>query len=659
MKLAEKRFGKLNEADKHLFVAVAAGIRADYTEGEDNDKIEDANNWEERRIIKADRIEWLCRDKQAKELVTNSGIQVTGAKIEGIVNISFTEIPFSLRFSRCVFNKDISVQYSKIKFLDLDGSHTSLIWADRIKVEGDVFLRDGFKAEGRVSFIGAEIGGDFGCNKGEFVNENGIAILADGIDVKGNVYLIDDFKAKGIVSFMGATIDGAFNCKKGEFVNKDGWAILADGISVKRCVFLSDGFKAEGRVSFIGATIDGDFSCNEGEFVNENGMAILADGMGVKGSVYLCDGFKAKGEVRFLKAVIDGYFNCTKGEFINENGRAIIADKIVVKGMVSLCDGFKAKGKVCFPRAEIDGDFDCEGGEFINEKGVAILADGMDVKGNACLRNGFKAEGDVSFVGAIVDGLFIWADVNLTEKTVLDLRNAYVGVLWDDEKSWPERGNLFLDGFVYDDICDYAPKDSKGRIDWLDRQGEEKFRPGPYEQLAKVLNKMGHSEDAKKILIEKEKKITKLSNFGWWRRFWRGVVLRFTIGYGYRPWQALWFIGAFILIGFIVFGNGYKAGVIVPAEKDAYISGQGGQLRDGYPKFNTFVYSIDMFVPVLDLHMKKYWRPDANKLGMLRFKKWSFHIRGDFIRGYMWVHICFGWILTTLWVVGLTGLVKK
>jgi sRNA-binding regulator protein Hfq len=510
IELAKKRFEDFGEADEVLFTAVADGTLANYTEGGDKDKIENAGGWTERRIIKANRIEWLCRDRQAKELVTDKGILVKGAKIEGVVDISFAEIPFPLGFSRCVFTEVINIQHSRIKDLSLNGSHTRSIWADGVKVEGGVFLRDGFKA-------------------------------------------------KGVVRFPRATIGGDFDCTVGEFINKDESVIIADGMGIEGTVFLKNGFKAEGAVSFIGA--------------------------------------------------------------------------------------------------EIGGDFDCEKGEFINEKGNAILANKMFVKGSVYLRKGFKAKGEVCFRGATIGRLFSWSDVELMDKTELDLRNAKVGVLWDDVKSWPERGNLFLDGFVYENIGDGAPKDAESRIEWLNRQDEKQFRPGPYEQLANVLNRMGHREDAKKILIKKEKKITRRGGFGW-RMFWRGV-LGVTIGYGYRPWRALWFIGFFILLGYGIFGSGYKTGVIVPVEKDAYVSGQCGLLREGYPKFNSFVYSVDEFVPVLDLHMKKYWRPDANKSWMLSFKKWSFRVSGDFMRWYMWGHICAGWILTTLLVVGLTGLVKK
>ena len=60
------------------------------------------------------------------------------------------------------------------------------------------------------------------------------------------------------------------------------------------------------------------------------------------------------------------------------------------------------------------------------------------------------------------------------------------------------------------------------------------------------------------------------------------------------------------------------------------------------PVFNTFVYSLDSFIPLIDLHQAKYRLPT-----------------GCSLRVYHWLHIGFGWLLTTLLVVGLTGLVRK
>jgi hypothetical protein len=155
IELAKGKFKDFCEADEILFIAVAAGGWADYAKGKDKDGPENADNWGEKRIIKASRIEWLCCDKDAKELVTDKGIIVKGAKIEEEVDLSFMEISFPLRFYKCIFKREIDLMCSKVKVLYLNGSHTDSIQADGVKVEGSVFLRDGFRATGEISFRGA------------------------------------------------------------------------------------------------------------------------------------------------------------------------------------------------------------------------------------------------------------------------------------------------------------------------------------------------------------------------------------------------------------------------------------------------------------------------------------------------------------------------
>jgi hypothetical protein len=45
--------------------------------------------------------------------------------------------------------------------------------------------------------------------------------------------------------------------------------------------------------------------------------------------------------------------------------------------------------------------------------------------------------------------------------------------------------------------------------------------------------------------------------------------LRWTIGYGYRPFLALIPIIFFVLLGTALFWSGYRRGVLTPVEKDA------------------------------------------------------------------------------------------
>ena len=65
------------------------------------------------------------------------------------------------------------------------------------------------------------------------------------------------------------------------------------------------------------------------------------------------------------------------------------------------------------------------------------------------------------------------------------------------------------------------------------------------------------------------------------------------------------------------------------------------------------MYSVDTFVPLIDLHQSKYWLPNAKRGNKLL----GLHI-GGLLRLYLWIHIVMGWALTTLLVVGLTGLVR-
>ena len=98
---------------------------------------------------------------------------------------------------------------------------------------------------------------------------------------------------------------------------------------------------------------------------------------------------------------------------------------------------------------------------------------------------------------------------------------------------------------------------------------------------------------------------------------------------------------------------------MTPSKEAEYVSENNSmdcRVETDYPKFCALVYSLDMFVPLVNLHQANYWLPNANKGSEMRILK----IRtGGLLSLYMWVHIIVGWILTTLFVVGLTGLARR
>jgi hypothetical protein len=74
------------------------------------------------------------------------------------------------------------------------------------------------------------------------------------------------------------------------------------------------------------------------------------------------------------------------------------------------------------------------------------------------------------------------------------------------------------------------------------------------------------------------------------------------------------------------------------------------------------MYSVETFVPFLKLGIGERWAPNAN-IGSTLFSGMPAKMGlprnyGCLLRDYMWLHIVLGWILGTLWIGGLTKLLK-
>ncbi len=251
-----------------------------------------AGGWGREPEISADLIRWLCVDHQAKEQVDPIGVNIQGAKITGELYLNFAVVPFPIRLSHCALTKDACLQHVEIPWIDLEGTRTKSIDADGIVVQGGVFLRNKFHADGEVRCLGAQIGGDLDCVRAAFNNPNGPALSPDRAVVKGGVFLRYGFQADGEVRCSGAQIGNDLDCRCGVFNGSKGYAVDAEHIEVKGNVFLSDGFAAMCRVNLLGAQVGGDLSCEHGKFNNANGDALNLERAG--GSVHLRHGFSAR-----------------------------------------------------------------------------------------------------------------------------------------------------------------------------------------------------------------------------------------------------------------------------------------------------------------------------------------------------------------------------
>jgi hypothetical protein len=555
------------------------------------------------------------------------------------LDLSFVSVPFPLRLYRCRLTDDANLISADLPALSLAGSRVLSLTADRVNVKGSVFLRDGFSAEGEVRLVGAQIGDQLDCSAGTFKNPGGPALSADGTSVKGSIFLSDDFGAEGEVGLRDAQIGGTLHCVGGKFKNPGKDALSADRANVKGGVFLTDGFGAEGTVRLLGAQIGGNLECDGGTFRNPGEEALGADGADVKGSLFLRHGFSAIGGVRLLGA-------------------------------------------------QIGGNLDCGGGSLSE-----VIAENAEIRGT-----------------------LLWQSV---EATSLDLINASAGSLVDDEKSWPGKGNLFPDGFVYGHISGDSPRDAKTRLKWLALQ--DRFVPQPYRQLAKVLRETGDEDGAVTVLQEMERLRRKRDDRTWPARLESGVLRR-TIGYGYNPLLEVYWMAGLSGLGWILYRRAYLAGNIVPKEEGAYESfKRDGQPPDHYTTFAPLVYAVENSLPLVKLGQEDTWhpepnaenavprqrswptslgrprvwarfrwlqstliwsgvKPDPNPGGPLRplqrflvfcglqppanreaprskLSRWLTSPR--FLHWFLWIQILLGWLLATLFLAGVTGVVRK
>jgi sRNA-binding regulator protein Hfq len=567
--LAREKFGELSAAEKKVVQAAPDGTTADCRLGGGDDPAK-ADTWPASRNVRADLIRLLCVDREARGQVDPKGVCIWAARITGDLDLSFTSVLLPLALWRCRLEQDLDLGRAKMAVLNMEGSWTGGIFADGLKLEGDIFLRNGFVAEGEVRLLGATIGGNLDAEGGTFKN-----------------------------------------LKSEENPNSTGNALSADGITVTGDVFLRNGFHADGEVRLLGATIGGNLEADDGTFKN-------------------------------LKS----------DKNPNSTGRALSADRIEVTGSVFLRNGFSAEGKVRLHGAEI--------------KGYLVVEDAwLDA---------------LVLESAHVTGPFFWRNIhkgsdprfpNKEWEPSLDLLDAKVGALADQEASWPEKGGLILDGFVYDRIAAgpteakvptepkaaadaQVPINATARLRWLRLQPKEDgYLPQPYEQLIAVMRRMGHEDQVAEVAIAKQQNLYEHGDLGWWGKFWNRFRYR-VIGCGYKPWWAFGWMAALVFAGTLVFllARLLPAPVMVPSDKEAYQSDQKTELATPphyYPQFNALVYSIDVIVP-FDLGQKSHWR---------LHQRWSWDFVYLIFEVYSLFQLFLGWVLLLVAAAVPAGYIKK
>jgi hypothetical protein len=422
-------FPDRSKAENKLMAAARCGVVCKF-EGE---KPEPGTADDKReRTIDAKFARFLALGGDEDAPVHERGIWVQNAIIDGDLDFTGCDEVRPIALENCLIKGRIILRDARTRTINLDFSHVCgsqvsgneynknhmAIEAKRAKIDGSMYCRRGFRADGEVNFIEAEITGSLECHGGCFRNPEGIAIACSRMKIGGSVFFTSEsdhkFTAKGQVRFQRAEIGGDLRCDGGEFIYPERDALFFSRAKITGSAFLGKDINVEGITNFIDAEIGNSLECQGGHFNNPNGIAIYCSRVKVKGSVFFKESFNAKGEVSLRNAHIGGHlvgstgvFDCSTAEANASEGKlkALSCEGVRIVG-TAYFHGVRAEGEINFIDAEIGGSFEWHGSCLSNPRSVALYCSRTNVKGSVFLHQHFKSEGEVSFRSADVGGGF-------------------------------------------------------------------------------------------------------------------------------------------------------------------------------------------------------------------------------------------------------------
>jgi hypothetical protein len=207
------------------------------------------------------------------------------------------------------------------------------------------------------------------------------------------------------------------------------------------------------------------------------------------------------------------------------------------------------------------------------------------------------------------------------------------------------------------------------RLRWLSLQfltpgkiEKKEYTPDAYEQLVKGFNAIGSYDDARSISsarLSLESRLHKPLLFRW-----IVALFRLFFNYGFSARRAVLTFALCILLGWwaVMWANSHHILVVNMGEPETRIFEQTKgtpaiwalEVENGVPKtqvrvpcdqkIHPFLYALDVFVPVLDLHQQAVCSIDPER------GKW---------RIFQAIYAILGWILTPLTILTITGILRR
>lgn len=596
------------------------------------------------------------------------------------INLSSAMINGSLSFSQTT-SGDKKIQFQSLGEVRLNdlAAKSSLIVdggkfvnpkgiafnAQRMHLQGSCSFKNNFSSFGTISFKGATIGSDLSFTGGKISDgQIDIAINAANSAIGGDLSFSNEthngndlaLESNGEVKLSDATIKGNLVSNSGLFNNPNKCTIEAQRIVINGSLLLRNEFISNGTVDIYSAHIGSSLDFGGAKINNPSDCSLNATSIKAK-SIYLDNDFISSGSVSFDNALIDGDFDCTSAKITSESRNALTLQRTTITGDLTLAgyfencnviDPFVAKGIVDMSNSRIGGDITFSGGHFYGYGKCSLYAKSVEAAGDVYTNKSFF-NSCIDFTHSDIKRSFHYTNIVLPKRVHLILNNAKFGVLDDDKHSWPDYGNLDINGLTYLNINNEHDTTANDRINWIQRQYAQnssdtnntiflKYNAQPYEQLATYYKNNGYENEYKKVEIAKNEDLL-LSGRLKGTTYIKHLVYKHLTNYGYTSALCFFLISVFLAFGTIVFVLGFRFNIIVSTHSDTLPASKLSIIQG-------FIYSVDTFIPLVHVFIQNY------RISELQTPK------ALFVKIYLITHVVAGWVLTTFVVAGMTGLLR-
>ncbi|MYT73536.1 MULTISPECIES: oxidoreductase [unclassified Streptomyces] len=383
--------------------------------------------------------------------------------------------------------------------------------------------------------------------------------------------------------------------------------LIADTAQVQGRLVLSR-CRLSGPLVLTRTEIQGDLDLTHSVISAPGREAISAVGLNTHGDL-LCSHLTVHGSTRVTGGCVTGEFDLEGAHLSNPGGTAVDAYHMQITEDLTFHPGFSAEGKIILSGAKVGAAIGFCGARLDNPGGTALEAVDVTVSRNFDLGLGLTTNGGIELDGTQIGTRLSLHDATLVHPTgtALSLRlvqaretdlrtrtvidgsvdagNAQLGVLYDAPATWPAQ--LRLSDTSYDSLA--TPLTATERLAWIQRSPDA-YLPQPYEQLASAYRRLGHEDEARTVLLAKQRR--RRSGLRAHARVW-GFIQDATVGYGYRPARAALWLMALLALGAAFFA------AHPPAPLEAAKA----------PPFSPVFYALDLLLPIIGFGQKGAFAP--------------------------------------------------